>query len=168
MSDKYGKDIDTSNIAGQIFAQQPSGIGSAGTPLDLNTIQQSYASTFPMDLDYMDMLEEAADKADPDLVAEFEKEQAAQNLQKAQEDAAQTYAELVLGKQPSTAEELAAVKKAKQALIDLGVSREQIEAATVTDVFHAGLTVPLSMKKKAVAANIPIEIIQKEIPTKSS
>ena len=29
-------------------------------------------------------------------------------------------------------------------------------------------TDPLSKKKKAVAANIPIEIIQKEIPTKSS
>ena len=27
---------------------------------------------------------------------------------------------------------------------------------------------PLSMKKNAVAANIPIEITQKEIPTKSS
>ena len=135
MSDKYGKDIDTSNIAGQIFAQQPSGIGSAGTPLDLNTIQQSYASTFPMDLDYMDMLEEAADRADPDLVAEFEKEQEAQNLQKAQEDAAYTYASLVLGKQPSTAEELAAVKKAKQALIDLGVSREQIEAVKIPTAF---------------------------------
>ena len=40
--------------------------------------------------------------------------------------------------------------------------------ATVTDVFQAGLTELLSMKKKAVAANIPIEITQKEIPTKSS
>ncbi len=68
MSDKIkkfdagGSILDQSNIAGQIFAQQPSGIGSAGTPLDLSSIQQSYASTFPMDLAYMDMLEDAADK----------------------------------------------------------------------------------------------------------
>ena len=40
--------------------------------------------------------------------------------------------------------------------------------ATVTDVFQPGATVFLSIKKNAVAANIPIEIIQKEIPTKSS
>jgi hypothetical protein len=40
--------------------------------------------------------------------------------------------------------------------------------ATVTDVFHAATTDPLSKKKKAVAANIPIEITQNEIPTKSS
>ena len=40
--------------------------------------------------------------------------------------------------------------------------------ATVTDVLHPAATDPLSMKKKAVAANIPIEITQKEIPTKSS
>jgi len=61
MSDKYGKSTD---IAGQIFAQQPSGMGGGATlsPLDLNTIQQSYASTFPMDLDFMDMLEKAADE----------------------------------------------------------------------------------------------------------
>ena len=53
----------------------------------------------------------------------------------AQEKAAQTYAELVLGKQPTTAEEFADIEKAKQALIDLDVSRDQIEAATVTDAF---------------------------------
>jgi len=141
MSDKVkkfdagGSILDQSNIAGQIFAQQPSGIGSAGTPLNLSAIQQSYGSTFPMDLDYMDMLEEAADRADPDLVAEFEKEQAAQNLQKAQEDAAYTYASLVLGKQPTTAAEFAAIKKAKQALVDLGVSREQIEAVKIPTAF---------------------------------
>ena len=40
--------------------------------------------------------------------------------------------------------------------------------ATVTDVFHPAATDPLSMKKNTVAANIPIEIIQKDIPTKSS
>ena len=39
--------------------------------------------------------------------------------------------------------------------------------ATVTDVLHPAATLPLSMKKKTVAANIPIEITQKEIPTKS-
>tara|TARA_Y100000590_G_scaffold68312_1_gene74438 strand:- start:385 stop:636 length:252 start_codon:yes stop_codon:yes gene_type:complete len=43
-----------------------------------------------------------------------------------------------------------------------------IKPATVTDVFHAGGTELLSIKKNAVAANIPIEIIQKLIPTKSS
>tara|TARA_B100001029_G_C14853629_1_gene335126 strand:- start:381 stop:698 length:318 start_codon:yes stop_codon:yes gene_type:complete len=43
-----------------------------------------------------------------------------------------------------------------------------INPATVTDVFQAGATDPLSMKKKTVAANIPIEITQKVIPTKSS
>jgi len=42
------------------------------------------------------------------------------------------------------------------------------DPATVTDVFHPAATDPLSKKKKAVAANIPIEIIQKDIPTKSS
>jgi hypothetical protein len=43
-----------------------------------------------------------------------------------------------------------------------------IRPATVTDVFQAGATEPLSMKKNTVAANMPIEITQKEIPTKSS
>ena len=43
-----------------------------------------------------------------------------------------------------------------------------IRAATVTDVFHPDATDPLSKKKNAVAANIPIEITQKDIPTKSS
>jgi hypothetical protein len=40
--------------------------------------------------------------------------------------------------------------------------------ATITDVLHADATFPTSKKKKAVAANIPIEMIQNEIPTKSS
>ena len=43
-----------------------------------------------------------------------------------------------------------------------------INPATVTDVFHARATEFLSMKKNAVAANMPIEIIQNVIPTKSS
>ncbi len=43
-----------------------------------------------------------------------------------------------------------------------------IKPATVTDVLQPAATEPLSKKKKAVAANIPIEINQKEIPTKSS
>jgi hypothetical protein len=43
-----------------------------------------------------------------------------------------------------------------------------IRPATVIDVLQPAATEPLSIKKKAVAANIPIEIIQKEIPTKSS
>jgi hypothetical protein len=43
-----------------------------------------------------------------------------------------------------------------------------ITPATVTDVFQPVTTELLSMKKKAVAANMPIEINQKEIPTKSS
>ena len=46
--------------------------------------------------------------------------------------------------------------------------KTSVTVATVTDVFQPGATVFLSMKKNAVAANIPIEIIQKEIPTKSS
>ena len=40
--------------------------------------------------------------------------------------------------------------------------------ATITDVLQPDATLPASMKKKAVAANIPIEITQNEIPTKSS
>ena len=43
-----------------------------------------------------------------------------------------------------------------------------IKPATVTDVLQPAATEPLSMKKKAVAANMPIEISQKETPTKSS
>ena len=43
-----------------------------------------------------------------------------------------------------------------------------IKPATVIGVFQADATDPLSMKKKAVAANMPIEITQKVIPTKSS
>ena len=40
--------------------------------------------------------------------------------------------------------------------------------ATVNDVLQPATTEPLSIKKKAVAANMPIEISQKETPTKSS
>jgi hypothetical protein len=40
--------------------------------------------------------------------------------------------------------------------------------ATVTDGLQFIATLPLSKKKKAVAANMPIDIIQNEIPTKSS
>jgi hypothetical protein len=43
-----------------------------------------------------------------------------------------------------------------------------IKPATVIDVLQLAATEPLSIKKKAVAANIPIEISQKVIPTKSS
>tara|TARA_B110000014_G_C19712563_1_gene372636 strand:- start:329 stop:568 length:240 start_codon:yes stop_codon:yes gene_type:complete len=43
-----------------------------------------------------------------------------------------------------------------------------INPATVTDVFHAAATELLSIKKNAVAANMPIDITQNEIPTKSS
>ena len=43
-----------------------------------------------------------------------------------------------------------------------------INPATVSDVFHVVGTEFLSIKKNAVAANIPIEIIQNVIPTKSS
>ena len=38
----------------------------------------------------------------------------------------------------------------------------------VTGALQPETTEPLSKKKNAVAANVPIEIIQKEIPTKSS
>jgi hypothetical protein len=40
--------------------------------------------------------------------------------------------------------------------------------ATITEVLQPAATFPVSMKKKAVAANIPIDITQNEIPTKSS
>ena len=43
-----------------------------------------------------------------------------------------------------------------------------IKPATVSDVLHAAGTELLSIKKNAVAANIPIEITQNDIPTKSS
>ena len=43
-----------------------------------------------------------------------------------------------------------------------------INPDTVTDTLHAGDTELLSIKKNAVAANIPIEITQYVIPTKSS
>jgi hypothetical protein len=43
-----------------------------------------------------------------------------------------------------------------------------IRPATVNDVFQAVATELLSIKKKAVAANMPIEMSQKETPTKSS
>ena len=43
-----------------------------------------------------------------------------------------------------------------------------INPATVSDVFHAVGTELLSIKKNTVAANMPIEITQNVIPTKSS
>ena len=43
-----------------------------------------------------------------------------------------------------------------------------ITPATVIDVLQLEGTEALSMKKKAVAASVPIEINQKVIPTKSS
>ena len=129
MSDKVkkfdagGSILDQSNIAGQIFAQQPSGIGSAGTPLDLSSIQQSYASTFPMDLDYMDMLEDAADKEEFKMQGVTD----GPTLEQRQLEAAQAYANLVKSF-PTTAQEIADVQAAKAKLVELNVSREQIEA----------------------------------------
>ena len=124
MSDKYGKSTD---IAGQIFAQQPSGIGSAGTPLDLNTIQQSYASTFPMDLDYMDMLEKAADEEEFRMLGVTD----APPLGQRQIEAAQDYID-DLSRYISSAnsQNKQALDNAKQKLVELGVSREQIESVT--------------------------------------
>ena len=43
-----------------------------------------------------------------------------------------------------------------------------IKPATVTGVLHAAATELLSKKKNVVAANMPIEITQNVIPTKSS
>ena len=43
-----------------------------------------------------------------------------------------------------------------------------ITPATVTEVLQLVATEFLSKKKNAVAANMPIEIIQNDIPTKSS
>tara|TARA_B110001454_G_scaffold197052_1_gene200286 strand:+ start:381 stop:647 length:267 start_codon:yes stop_codon:yes gene_type:complete len=43
-----------------------------------------------------------------------------------------------------------------------------IRPATVIDDLQLADTEPLSIKKNAVAANMPIEISQKVIPTKSS
>ena len=40
--------------------------------------------------------------------------------------------------------------------------------STIIDVLQPAATLPDYKKKKAVAANIPIEITQNEIPTKSS
>ena len=57
-------------------------------------------------------------------------------------DAAQAYANLVLGPQPTTAEQFADIEKAKQALIDLNVSRKQIEAAK--DPLNLGRSVDTS------------------------
>ena len=59
-----------------------------------------------------------------------------------QEKAAQAYADLVLGSQPTTAKQFADIEKAKQALIDLDVSREQIEAAK--DPLNLGRSVDTS------------------------
>ena len=63
MSDKIKK-FDGGGVIWEapIAYASSSGGGTTLSPLDLNTIQQSYASTFPMDLDYMDMLEKAADE----------------------------------------------------------------------------------------------------------
>jgi hypothetical protein len=84
MSDKIKK-FDGGGVIWEapIAYASSSGGGTTLSPLDLNTIQQSYASTFPMDLDFMDMLEEAADRADPDLVAEFQEKKAFEDAEKA-------------------------------------------------------------------------------------
>ena len=133
MSDKVkkfdagGSILDQSNIAGQIFAQQPSGIGSAGTPLDLSSIQQSYASTFPMDLDYMDMLEEAADKEEFRMQGVTD----APTLEQRQIEAAQDHIDALsdyIGSANSKNKQ--ALDDAKQNLVELDVSRDQIESVT--------------------------------------
>jgi hypothetical protein len=123
MSDKYGKsvDIEQINVTGQDLS------GSTLSPLDLNTIQQSYASTFPMDLDYMDMLEKAADEEEFRMLGVTD----APPLGQRQIEAAQDYID-DLSRYISSAnsENKQALDDAKQKLVELNVSREQIESVT--------------------------------------
>jgi len=123
MSDKYGKsvDIEQINVTGQDLS------GSTLSPLDLNTIQQSYASTFPMDLDYMDMLEKAADEEEFRMLGVTD----APPLGQRQIEAAQDYIDN-LSRYISSAnsENKQALDDAKRKLVELDVSREQIESVT--------------------------------------
>jgi len=91
------------------------------SPLDLSSIQPSI-DLGPMDLDYLDLVEAARDAIAAENILTPE-----QQLQLAQEKAAKNYAKLVLSK-PTTAADIADVQQAKQDLVDLGVTRRQLEA----------------------------------------
>ena len=118
--------IDYGDIAGQIFAQQPRDLGNLG--VDLNANRDALDAL--VDAGLVDLGSMGIMGAMPSMGGS-----APAITEQAQINAAQTYANLVLGPQPTTAEQFADIEKAKQALIDLNVSREQIEAATVTDIF---------------------------------
>ena len=118
--------IDYGDIAGQIFAQHPRDLGNLG--VDLNANRDALDAL--VDAGLVDLGSMGIMGAMPSMGGS-----APAITEQAQINAAQTYANLVLGPQPTTAEQFADIEKAKQALIDLNVSREQIEAATVTDIF---------------------------------
>lgn len=119
--------IDYGDIAGQIFAQQPRDLGNLG--VDLNANRDALDAL--VDAGLVDLGSMGIMGAMPSMGGS-----APAITEQAQINAAQTYANLVLGPQPTTAEQFADIEKAKQALIDLNVSREQIEAATVTDILE--------------------------------
>lgn len=97
------------------------------SPLDVNDI-------FQTDVDYMDMLEAAEDEELFKMLGVNSSVPTPKfpTKEQLQEAAAQKYADLVL-MQPTTAEDIQAVQDAKDALVALGVTREQI-AATGVDV----------------------------------
>ena len=80
-------------------------------------------SIFSRDLDYMDMLEAAQDEEEFRMKGVTD----GPTLEQRQNEAAQKYANLVTSF-PTTAQEIADVQAAKAKLVELNVSREQIEA----------------------------------------
>ena len=113
----------------QIFALQPEGVvGGDINPLNMELIRGggSDSSTFFRDLDYMDMLEAAEDEELFRMLGVKD----ATPLEQRQQEAAQKYADLVTDS-PSTAEEIAAVDAAKAKLVELDVSRDQLNEAGI-------------------------------------
>ena len=93
------------------------------------------ADTFQNDLEYMDMLEQLRDAAEgigSSIQADTRADLAdlAMTPVEKQRAAAQKYAELV-GLFPTKAEDIAAVQDAKDELVALGVTREQLEKAGI-------------------------------------
>ena len=98
------------------------------SPLDVNDI-------FQTDVDYMDMLEQLRDAAEgigSSIQADTKADLAdlAMTPVEKQRAAAQRYADLVL-MQPRSAEDIQKVRAAKEELVALGVTREQLEKAGI-------------------------------------
>ena len=119
---------------GGVIWGAPTSYASAGgtnvlSPIDLNQIQQNYSNTFPMDLDFMDMLEQAADRHDPNVTTDFDRKVAAENYANA--------LDAYMGSANSTNK--VALDEAKQGLIDAGVGRDDFAGIT-TNRFPEGIS----------------------------